>query len=194
MTAEPLPAWVVPPIEGYTAEDLDRIPDLPPHTELIDGNLVFVSPQKIFHFIVLNLLNRWLDDHVPSDLLVMREMTVTLGRRQRPEPDLAVVRKAAFIDMSQTNLQATDTVLVIEVVSPESEVRDRERKPLLYAEAGIGHFWLVENENGRPVVHVYELDSVTHSYVATGVHRDRLKVSVPFPIDIDLTEVESFGK
>ena len=31
--------WPVPPPEGFTADDLDRIPDLPPHTELIDGSL-----------------------------------------------------------------------------------------------------------------------------------------------------------
>ncbi len=33
--------WYVPPEEGFHAEDLDRIPELPPHTELIDGSLVF---------------------------------------------------------------------------------------------------------------------------------------------------------
>lgn len=31
--------WPVPPEGGWTADDLDRIPGLPPHTELIDGSL-----------------------------------------------------------------------------------------------------------------------------------------------------------
>jgi hypothetical protein len=29
MNAAPLPDWVVPPYGGFTADDLDRIPDLP---------------------------------------------------------------------------------------------------------------------------------------------------------------------
>ncbi|SOR79832.1 hypothetical protein SCNRRL3882_3292 [Streptomyces chartreusis NRRL 3882] len=43
------PTWPTPPEGGWTADDLDRLPNLPPHTELIDGSLVFVSPQTLFH-------------------------------------------------------------------------------------------------------------------------------------------------
>jgi hypothetical protein len=43
------PSWPMPPEGGWTADDLDRLPNLPPHTELIDGSLVFVSPQTLFH-------------------------------------------------------------------------------------------------------------------------------------------------
>ncbi|HWM40725.1 MAG TPA: Uma2 family endonuclease, partial [Streptomyces sp.] len=49
MTAEPVPSassWPVPPREGYTVDDLFNLPGLPPHTELIDGSLIFVSPQR----------------------------------------------------------------------------------------------------------------------------------------------------
>ncbi|GAA1525323.1 hypothetical protein GCM10009678_03300 [Actinomadura kijaniata] len=38
---------------------------------------------------------------------------------------------------------------------------------------GIRHFWRVEEE-------------ATGSYVATGIHRDRVVVEVPFGMDIDL--------
>ena len=37
-------------------DDLFTLPDLPPHTELIDGSLVFVSPQRIFHTFAIDLL------------------------------------------------------------------------------------------------------------------------------------------
>lgn len=52
--------------------------------------------------------------------------------------------------------------------------------------ATIPHFWLVEDETGAPTVRTYELDVMTGTYVATGIHRNRLKVSVPIPLDIDL--------
>ncbi|GGK80960.1 hypothetical protein Ppa06_56190 [Planomonospora parontospora subsp. parontospora] len=189
---DPLPDWVLPPRGGFTADDLDRLPGIPPHTELIDGTLVFVSPQTNFHMSTLFLLESGLRRAVPRDLAVRREMTVTLGRRQRPEPDLLVVRADAVRGARQTTYEPQDVVLAVEVVSAESEIRDRERKPRLYAESGIPHFWLVENDGDRPVVHVYELDAATRVYVATGIHRSRLKLDAPFPIDVDLTEIDRF--
>lgn len=192
MTAEPLPAWVFPPPGGFTADDLDRIPDLPPHTELIDGSLVFVSPQRSFHSLVMHLLETGLRMWVPDTLRVRREMTITINKGNRPEPDISVLRaEAVSAEADETGYDAADVVLAVEVVSPESQFRDRQRKPQLYAEAGIPHFWLVEKGKGRhPVVHVHELNEVTGSYVPTGIHHDRLKLPAPFDIDIDLTEID----
>lgn len=44
-TANGWPRRLIPPADGFTADDLDRLPDLPSHTQLLDGNLVFVHPQ-----------------------------------------------------------------------------------------------------------------------------------------------------
>jgi Uma2 family endonuclease len=190
MTAEPLPDWLRPPPGGFTADDLDRLPDLPSHTELIDGSLVFVSPQTKFHALVGYLLEDRLRRFAPPSLRVRREMSVTLDRRQRPEPDIVVVDASGDEGMDRTTYRVEDVVLAVEVVSVESERRDRERKPQLYAAAKIRHFWRVENVNGRPTVYVYELDEMTHSYIPTGIHHDRLKLTVPFDIDIDLTDID----
>lgn len=80
----------------------------------------------------------------------------------------------------------------MEVVSPDSEARDRDTKPRKYAAAGIRHFWLVEmaGQDDHPVVQVYELGTVSGTYALTGIYRDRLKVSVPFGIDIDLNAID----
>lgn len=194
MTADPMPTgdqpsrgWPIPPPDGYFAEDLDRLPDLPAHTELIDGSLVFVSPQKRFHMCVVDFLRGELKQRAPEHLIVLREMTVTLGPRQRPEPDVMVVDAAASTSVEETTYQPADVALAIEVVSPDSLERDRKRKPQLYAEAGIPHFWRVENVDGRVVVYVYELDPATEKYTPTGIHHDSLRVSVPFDIELDLT-------
>ncbi|MEU1666618.1 Uma2 family endonuclease [Streptomyces sparsogenes] len=189
---EPLPDWVFPPPGGFAADDLDRIPALPRHTELIDGSLVFAAPQTAFHSLVLCLLDTGLRQWAPKSLRVVRDMTVTLDRCNRPEPDLSVLRAEAVTgDANETGYDAADVVLVVEAVSQDSRARDRKRKPQLYAEAGIPHFWLVEQGEGdRPVVYVFELDPVTHTYVPSGIHHDRLKVPVPFTIDIDLTEID----
>ncbi|WP_433600430.1 Uma2 family endonuclease [Nocardia sp. CA-135953] len=190
MIVEPFPQWLRPPPGGFVAEDLDRLPDLPPHTELIDGSLVFVSPQAKFHMLVITLLDSALRHLAPAHVRVRREMTVTLGRDQRPEPGIVVVRADRDGGHELTSYQADDVVLAVEVVSVESRTRDRERKPQLYAQAGITHFWRIENVDGRPVVYGYELDPATKAYALTGIHHERLKLSVPFDIDIDLTDID----
>ncbi|MFE2726078.1 Uma2 family endonuclease [Kitasatospora sp. NPDC059327] len=188
MTIESYPDWLRPPVEGYTAEDLDRLPDLPPHTELLDGSLIFVSPQTLFHMATLKRLERALDDAVPAGWLVWREVTVRLNPRNRPEPDLLVVDERANTDSRRTSCEAGDVLLVVEVVSEESRERDRQVKPRKYAAAGIPHFWRVEDDGeGRPVVHTYELDPATLSYGLTGIHHKQLKLERPFPLDLDLT-------
>ncbi|MFJ2148317.1 Uma2 family endonuclease [Streptomyces microflavus] len=186
------PGWPVPPPDGYTVDDFFTLDDLPPHTELIDGSLVFVSPQRKFHTLAMYLLEQGLRQHVPDDLRVRREMAVVLGKRNAPEPDLLVVTAAADGDQRTTRYQATDVLLAVEVVSPDSEDRDRDTKPHKYAAAGIKHFWLVEmtGEKDRPMVITYELDPVNKVYVSTGVHHDRLKLSAPYDIDIDLAAID----
>jgi Uma2 family endonuclease len=181
--------WPIPPEDGYFAEDLDTIPDLPPHTELIDGSLVFVRPQVVFHKRAMLFLWRQLAGAAPPEFAVHTEMTVTLGPKQRPEPDVLITWATAEKSNDQSDFEPADVLLVAEIVSNESRVRDRERKPQLYAAAGIKIFWRIENVDGKPVVYAYELDPATKQYVATGVHRDRLIADWPFAIDLDLTGI-----
>jgi Uma2 family endonuclease len=190
MSIDRLPDWAFPPQGGFTAADLDRLPDLPPHTELIDGSLVLVSPQAAFHSLVLDMLISALRRTVPDTLRLRREMTVTLDRDQRPEPDLVVVHADAVHGLGQTTFTHGDVVLAVEVVSPESRSRDHKRKPTLYAEAGIEHFWLVENENMKPVLYTYQLDPIKAEYEKTGKHEGAFKLKLPYPIEIDFGAVE----
>ncbi|MEU0838294.1 Uma2 family endonuclease [Streptomyces sp. NPDC005962] len=194
MTAEPLHTtpWPVPPPDGYTVDDLLSLPDLPPHTELIDGSLVFVSPQRDFHSVVIDLLVSGLRRTVPPEYRIRREMTVVIDKRNGPEPDITVVRAESRRSGEQTYYQVNDVILAVEVVSPESEARDHDTKPHKYANAGIPHFWRVEmtSTDARPVVHVFELDTETRTYRHTSLHHNHLKLTVPFTIDIDLTEID----
>ncbi len=116
-------------------------------------------------------------------------MTIILGPSQRPEPDLIVIKAEAARD-DETFYQAQDVVFAIEVVTPESKDRDRHRKPQLYAEAAIQHFWRIEKNPDKPVVYAYELDPATSSYALTGIHREYVKATVPFDLAIDLTEID----
>ncbi|MFG3098518.1 Uma2 family endonuclease [Streptomyces sp. NPDC048202] len=184
------PAWPTPPEGGWTADDLDRLPNLPPHTELIDGSLVFVSPQTFFHSRVVSFLEWQLQSVAPVELEVVREFTIDIDHQNRPEPDVVVAR-AEVVAPEQTRFPAEAVVLAVEVVSEESTSRDRETKPMKYARAKIPHYWRVENERGRAVIHAFELEPTTGTYTSVGIFRDRMKAEAPFPVDLDLTRIKT---
>lgn len=187
MTA--LPEWFHPgPAGGWTADMPDRLPpDAPERVELIDGALVMLSPRTHFHQLVITLLtDREFGIRPPGDLAVSREMTVTLGPRQRPEPGVLVVKKSAMEDLDRTSCTPDEVHLVVEVVSPDSTDRDRTTKPIKYSNAGIKYLWRVEREGREPVVYTYELDPAVKAYVPTGVHRGRLRTNIGFDVNIDL--------
>jgi Uma2 family endonuclease len=181
-----LPDWMRPPRpEGWLAEDLDHLPEAPRHTELIDGALVFMmSPQRLWHGRLVTSLTVALATQAPPGVEVEREMTVRLDERNRPEPDL-LITTCPYVP-ERTWYAPQDVLLVIEVVSPESAHRDRMVKVRKYAEAGIPHYWRIENENGTAAVHVYELDQPTRQYAPAGIFRHSLERDVPFPTVLDL--------
>ncbi|MGV9392915.1 Uma2 family endonuclease [Streptomyces olivaceus] len=182
--------WPRPPEGGWTADDLDELPNLPPHTELINGSLVFVSPQTNFHSMAIRLLDHALLAQAPDELKVVTQMTVKLSERNRLEPDVLVFRAEAYAGTGQTWYRREDVVIAVEVASKESVERDREVKPMKYAQAGIPHYWRVEEEQGLPVVYAYEIDPATKAYGLVGIFHNRLKLTVPFPVDIDLSTLE----
>ncbi|WP_408909767.1 Uma2 family endonuclease [Streptomyces luteolus] len=170
---------------GWEADDLDHLPQAPRHTELIDGALIFrLVPQRSWHSRLVTSLSFALRQAAPEGFDAALEMTVRLDKKSRPEPDVLVA--TVPYEPDRTSYLPEEVALVVEVVSEESVDRDRNIKPFKYAQAGIPHFWRVEDEDGESAVHVYELDRVTHSYVPTGIHRGRLKTTVPFVMDIDL--------
>lgn len=192
-----MPSWPYPPARGWTADDLDHIGtegpygelDLLKRIELIDGALVIMSPQTAWHRALINLILRSLEEQAPRDLAATSEMDVKLGPRQRPVPDVLVITAEAAANLARTFYDPAEVSLVIEVVSEESAIRDRERKPQLYAGAGIRYFWRIENSAGSPVAYTFELEPATGRYVPTGIFHDRIKVDTPFPIDIDVAPV-----
>jgi Uma2 family endonuclease len=176
----PTPTLPLTPPDGWT---LDNLPsDLPKHTELIRGSLV-MSPQKQWHMAVMDMLKALLRSQCPEAFVVQREMAVRKSNRSAPEPDLSVVAASAALDWDKSIYLPEEVALVAEVVSPESEERDREDKPLMYAAMGIPAFWLIERgEDNAPVVYEHHLADGVYRLVRT--HVGRLSTQTPFPLDI----------
>lgn len=117
--------------------------------------------------------------------MAVRQMTVALGPRERLEPDILLVERAAFRG-HVTSFRPQDVRLVVEVVSEGTPELDRTTKPIRYANAGIKHFWRIEQEDDMPVAYTFGLEPSVRAYVPTGIHRKRLQTSIGFDVDIDL--------
>ncbi|MEV0228816.1 Uma2 family endonuclease [Nonomuraea sp. NPDC050786] len=181
-----LPEWFYPrPPGGWTADMLDHLPpDAPRHVELIGGSLIMRSPQTVFHMLALRLFEQAL--RPPQELLVAREMTVTLGIRQRPEPDILLVKRSAF-NMKVTSFKPERTSTSSSKWSQTNPWKGiGPPTPIKYSNADIKYFWRVEQEDGLPVVYTFELEPVVKAYVPTGIHRKRLQTHIGFDVDIDL--------
>ncbi|MDT0493964.1 Uma2 family endonuclease [Streptomyces griseus] len=189
-TEPPGVRWAVPPEGGWTADDLDTLPDLPRHTELIDGSLVLACPQTLFHSRAISFFGEHVRAAAPAAMETISRFTIDIDRHNRPEPDVIVVPRSVIRSMDQTRVPGNSVELAIEVAADETLTRDRETKPVKYARVGIPHYWRVENHDGRAVVYVFEREPATGAYTSTGIFHDRMKVTVPFPIDLDLTEID----
>jgi Uma2 family endonuclease len=186
-----VPDWLVPPHEGWHFEDLLGLSlDSSQHIELIDGAFIPMSPPSKFHVQVIRNLQAVLDRQCPAGLRADSEKTVRIDDDNGPQADVLVVPAGTHDEQEPAGwFDGSDVILAVEVESPSSRARDRERKPQIYAKAAVKYLWRIENSGDRPVIYTAELDSASLAYDVTGIFHHRLKLSVPFPIDLDLGEL-----
>ncbi|MBC8043747.1 MAG: Uma2 family endonuclease [Rhizobacter sp.] len=111
------------------------------HIELIDGEIIEMSPIGIRHMSCVNRLTNILKRKVGETAIVSVQNPIRLGAHSEPEPDIVLLRpKENFYADAYPTLH--DIFLVIEVADT-SAAYDREVKLPMYAEAGIIEVWLV---------------------------------------------------
>jgi Uma2 family endonuclease len=155
----------------YRAADYWAIEDDKP-CELILGRLVVSPSPSLLHQAVSILLSELFlkASRNGGGLAVAAPMDVILADDTIVQPDLLYVAKQNRGIVSERIAGAPD--LVVEILSPGTERRDRLEKMDLYAKFGISEFWLVDphaqlfefllNEQGRFVVSA-SIDDVYHS-------------------------------
>jgi len=84
-------------------------------------------------------------------------------------------------------LQTEVTVLVVEVVSPQSERIDYVVKHGEYADAGIPHYWVIDLESSESLT-AYRLVN-DFGYQDDGEFRGRCTTDTPFTITLPLAEL-----
>jgi Uma2 family endonuclease len=119
---------------GILTED-DRV-------ELIEGEIVEMSPIGSRHAACVNRLNMLLSSQAGQDFIVSVQNPIVVDDYSEPEPDVAVLRMRDDY-YAQELPTAPDVLLVVEVSDTSVEI-DRSVKIPLYARTGIPFTILVD--------------------------------------------------
>jgi Uma2 family endonuclease len=142
-----------------TADEFERMPPVEGlRIELSEGNLdVAAAAQMAWHSLVTHEITNCLGT---GGRAALAQIGLVLTRRTVREPDVSRFRPGVSPGPRVSQFAAMDVDLVVEVISPESQKRDRLVKPVEYAEAGIPEMWLVDEHPENPMdamIGVYEL-------------------------------------
>jgi Uma2 family endonuclease len=178
--AEAWPKWGEP----FTVEDLERMPDDGRRYELIDGMLIVSPAPGPPHQRAAFVLGMLLDGACPVDLVVFgTPVNVRFSLLSALEPDVVVARVE---DARGAGARLTSTpVLVGEVLSPDSVLRDLNLKKAAYERFRIPSYWVVDPDLDRPSLHAFELtDKNSYAEVAHVTGDEAFLASRPFRVEI----------
>lgn len=116
--------------------------------ELLDGEILTMTPQKSLHSAAVYVISKHLDGLFGLGYLVRSQLPLALDPASEPEPDIAVVpgQPWDFRDAHPTTAE-----LIVEVADTSLRF-DRQKGPL-YARAGIPEYWIVNLVDG--ILEVY---------------------------------------
>jgi Uma2 family endonuclease len=119
--------------------------------ELIDGEIIEMSPIGRRHMAAVDRANRVFDRGVGEDAIVRVQGSIALGDNGQPEPDVALLR---FRDDFYAHAEATEeAVLLLVEVADSSEEYDQRTKAPLYARYGIPELWIANLNRDQLVVY-----------------------------------------
>jgi Uma2 family endonuclease len=119
----------------------------PDRVELIEGELVAMSPIGSYHTGTVNKLNHSLVHAVGDHAIVSVQNPVRLDDHSEPQPDFALLRPRP--DFYQDAVARPGDVLLLIEVADSSLNYDRIVKRALYARHTIAEFWIVDLTAGE---------------------------------------------
>jgi len=165
-----MPHLETPLLRGpFTVDDYYRMAELglldpELRTELLDGQVVEMSPIGGRHAACVDRLNMFFARRVPEGVTVSVQNPVIAGIRSAPQPDVALLSRPPAAALPGP----ADVLLLIEVADT-TLFRDREIKIPLYARSGIRECWLVDLGGGTVTVFG---EPGPDGYARTRVYRD----------------------
>lgn len=140
-------ASIASPPGKLTFEEFVAWADEDTRAEWVEGEIQQMSPVSKIHQelcgFLFALLREFIEAHGLGVLFDQTFLMRLRDQRTGREPDLLFVSNANLHRVTNTYLDGPAD-LVVEIVSPESEVRDREVKLAEYERAGIPEYWLID--------------------------------------------------
>lgn len=138
---------VVPARHLFDVDEWDRLGELgffgeDDRVELVEGEIVDMSPIGDWHASCVNRLNRILDRQVGDAAIVQVQGPVRLSRHSEPLPDIALLRYRP--DFYSSAKPGPDDVLLLVEVSDSTASYDLGRKAQLYSLHGVAEYWVVD--------------------------------------------------
>lgn len=110
------------------------------HVELLDGEIIEMSPQGPPHVTATHLVADALRRVLPPGMVLRMQAPIALDDVSEPEPDVCIVR-GAVRDFAEHH--PTSALLIIEV-SDSSLGMDGRDKAIAYARNGIPEYWIID--------------------------------------------------
>lgn len=165
---------------GILTED-DRV-------ELIEGEIIEMSPIGRRHAACVNRLIRLFTNHLGDRVIVAAQNPVQLSDRSEPQPDITLLQpRADFYESGHP--QPQDILLLVEVADTTVEF-DREIKIPLYAKSGVREVWLVDLSQNA--IAVYREPSLSGYGQVQQLQRGQ-KLTVQAIADVSLAVEEVLG-
>lgn len=145
--------------------------------EWVDGEVIPMSPPTNKHqelVLFLAALMRFLAEARDAGEVIIAPFAMKIDERRGCEPDIMFVAKE-HLDRLRSSHLAGAADIVVEIISPESQTRDRGDKFYEYERAGVGEYWMIDRTRKR--AEFYSLDeSGTYEVVLAegGVFRSRI--------------------
>ena len=188
MTALPVP------LRPLTAAEYAALPEDSDHDyELQDGHVIMSAKPIPRHQRAVVELIVQLRPQIPGHLELLPEvdLDMELAPVDQPGtvrvPDLVVVTREAYlrVDAEGGFLRAGECVLAVEIHSPGSYRTDQAIKHAEYADAGIGHHWMIDLTGGPALTACHLGDPF--GYVDEPPVTGAFSTQHPFPARLDIT-------
>ena len=139
--------------------------------ELIEGELIDMSPIGPLHAAVVNDIAESIIQNKSSSFIVSIQNPIVLGDASAPQPDIAILRQRP--DRYHTSLpEAHDVLLLIEVADSSLNF-DRQNKIPLYARHSIDEVWLIDLP-GKALSVYRQADPIRAEYQSLKTYRQGL--------------------
>src|SRR5207249_3641743 len=131
----------------WTFEEFcDRIPE-GLKADLIDGVIYVASPDNVQHYDIDIWLHILIRGYVKKRKIKGRlfgfKVAFRLGDHEGPEPDLAYLCPENVHRICRTYIDGPPDA-AFEIVSPDSVVRDYQKKLKQYERAGVPEYWIID--------------------------------------------------